>query len=74
MTINLSSPERAMSYLRSLPAATEIEIIDACRELPNVATDAIAAIVGSSAYAWANSRGRWMWTAGELVAELEDCL
>lgn len=70
--IDLTSPAKAISYLRSLPASTEVEIIDARRTLPNAETDAVAAIVGGSAFEWANSRSRWNWTAAELVAALAE--
>jgi hypothetical protein len=69
--IDLTSPEKALSYLRSLPLSQEIEIIDARHALPNAETDAVAAIVGESARSWAHNRGRYVWTARALVQALE---
>lgn len=69
--IDLTSPEKALAYLRSLAANTEIEIIDARSALPNAETDAVAAIVGESAISWAHNRGRYVWTARALVQALE---
>jgi len=69
-TIDLTSPEKAMAYLRSLPASQEIEIVNASLTLPDAANDAIAAASGLSSIAWAQSQNRYVWTARALVLAL----
>lgn len=70
-SINLTSPAAALAYLSSLPAQTILELPGAGDPRPNSpAADAVQVITDQSANAWAASRNRWEWTAGELVAEL----
>ena len=70
-TINLNSEFAALDYLRRLPASTKIEITGAYHSDPfTPAVEAICVIVGESANAWASSKNRWDWTAGELLEAL----
>jgi hypothetical protein len=71
-TIKLNSEFAALDYLRRLPASAKIEIPGACHSDPfTPAVEAIYVIVGESANAWASSKNRWDWTAGELLEALE---
>lgn len=71
MKIDLTTPEAAMSYLRSLPADQAVELPGSYNPLPNTpAADALEVISGESANAWACARSRWEWTVAELLAEL----
>jgi len=71
-TIKLNSDFAALDYLRRLPASTKIEIPGAYHSNPfTPAVEAICVIVGESANAWASSKNRWDWTAGELLEALE---
>jgi hypothetical protein len=71
-TINLNSEFAALDYLRRLPASAKIEIPGAYHSDPfTPAVEAIYVIVGESANAWASSKNRWDWTAGELLEALE---
>ena len=71
-TIKLNSDFAALDYLRRLPASTKIEIPGAYNSNPfTPAVEAIYVIVGESANAWASSKNRWDWTAGELLEALE---
>jgi len=70
-TIKLNSDFAALDYLRRLPASTKIEIPGAYHSNPfTPAVEAICVIVGESANAWASSKNRWDWTAGELLEAL----
>jgi hypothetical protein len=70
-TINLNSEFAALDYLRRLPSSTKIEIPGAYHSDPfTPAVEAICVIVGESANAWASSKNRWDWTAGELLEAL----
>jgi hypothetical protein len=69
-TIDLTSPEAALNYLRSLPAKTELSLPGHLES--NTEGDAVRAVTGcDNANNWANSHRRWDWTAEELVAQLE---
>jgi hypothetical protein len=71
-TINLNSEFAALDYLRRLPASAKIEIPGAYHsDSFTPAVEAIYVIVGESANAWASSKNRWDWTAGELLEALE---
>lgn len=70
-TIDLTTPTKALNYLKSLPADTAIEIIDGREAVTNPETDAVSAVTGETAYNWALVHRRWHWTAGELVAQIE---
>lgn len=68
MKIDLTTKNAALNYLRSLDAATEIELPGAYESKPNsAAADAVAVITDESPNAWATSMNRWEWTAGELA-------
>ena len=67
MTIDLTSAESALAYLKSLAPETEISLPG-----PHESTiegDAVQAITGLPANQWANSHRRWDWTARELIAQ-----
>lgn len=69
--IDLTTPEAALTYLRSLPGNTEISLPGAGETKPDPGPgDAVAKITGESANAWSASMNRWEWTAAELVAAL----
>lgn len=69
--IDLTTPEKALAYLKSLPPDSVIEIQDGRSALTSAETDAVSAALGQTAYNWANDRLRWEWTAGDLVAAIE---
>lgn len=70
--IKLDSGFAALDYLRRLPPSTKVEIPGANHSLPfSPAVEAISVIAGESAHAWASSKNRWDWTAGELFEALE---
>ncbi len=70
--IDLTSPAAALAYLRSLDPATEIELPGAFDPNPaDPAADAVRVITDEDPNQWAASRGKWEWTAAELIAELE---
>ncbi len=72
--IDLTSPEKALAYLRSLPLSAPIEIIDASHALPDHANDAIAAATGLSSIEWAHSQGRYVWTARALAIAVQESM
>lgn len=66
MTINLSSPESAIAYLRSLPVELQISLPGAGESTTE--GDAVHAITGENANEWAWNNGRkWDWKAGDLA-------
>ena len=70
--IDLTTKDAAMDYLRGLDSSAEVELPGAYEPRPNTpAADAVAVITGESPNAWAATRGRWEWTAGELVRVLD---
>lgn len=70
MTIDLTSAQSALAYLRSLPADQSISL-PGKGECNTIEGDAVRAITEQSANEWASNHGRWEWTAGELVAALD---
>lgn len=74
-TIDLTTPEAALAWLRSLPAALDIELPghgESARGDNDVAASAVRAITSQDANSWASDRNRWIWTAGELLAALPE--
>jgi hypothetical protein len=69
-TIDLTSAESALNYLRSLPADQMISLPGHYTE-SNTEGDAVRAITEESAHTWAGNRRQWEWTAADLVATLE---
>lgn len=67
--IDLTTAESALAYLKTIPADQEI-ILPGAGERNTTEGDAVAVITGESSNAWASSRNRWEWTAGELIAAL----
>jgi hypothetical protein len=66
--IDLTSPAKAIAYLESLPADQAISLPGSGETTTD--GDAVRAICGMSANEWANLRGQWEWTAGNLTAAL----
>jgi hypothetical protein len=69
-TIDLTSPESALNYLRNLPADQMLSLPGHYSE-SNTEGDAVRAITEESAHTWASNRRQWDWTAADLVATLE---
>jgi hypothetical protein len=69
-TIDLTSAESALNYLRSLPADQAISL-PGFGEVNTTEGDAVRAITEESANGWANAHRKWEWTAADLVATLE---
>jgi hypothetical protein len=70
ITIDLTSAESALNYLRSLPADQSISL-PGFGEASTTEGDAVRAITEESANGWANAHRQWEWTAVDLVATLE---
>ena len=71
--IDLTTKESAIAYLRGLAPNTQVVLPDRFDRNPHEpAADAVAVISDCTPYEFANLRGQWTWTAGELVKEL-DC-
>ncbi len=68
ITIDLTSADKALAYLRSLPI-NEAFSLPGYNEI-NTEGDAVRAITGNSANDFAKGCNRWEWTAGELVEAL----
>lgn len=65
--LDLTTRESCLAYLRSLgDAAVELP---SGGELTSGAADAVSHLADEHASVWARTRGRWVWTAAELVAE-----
>ena len=69
-TIDLTTPENAISYLKGLPEQV-VTIKDASTEPTDAITDAVAGVVEESAHTWANMNNQWEWTLSELIRRLE---
>lgn len=69
-TIDLTNSAAAIAYLATLPAAQQISLPGAGEATTE--GDAVTAVTGLHANEWANSRRRWDWAAGELVAALRE--
>lgn len=69
--IDPTSPTAALDYLRLLPPNQMLYLPGHYTE-SSTAGDAVRAITGESAHTWARSRHQWWWSAGELLAALED--
>jgi len=73
MKIDLTTPAAALAYLRSLPADYVIEIPDKFDPAPeSAAVTAVSVITGETAYNFAASEDRWIWTVSELIAGIEN--
>lgn len=69
-TIDLSTAESALNYLRSLPADQAISLPGHYTE-STTEGDAVSTITEESAHTWAGNRRQWEWTAADLVMALE---
>lgn len=68
--IDLTSPESAFDYLRSLPADQAITL-PGFGDASTIVGDAVRAITEEPANGWANAHRKWEWPAADLVATLE---
>lgn len=70
-TIDLTSPEAALDYLRSLNPADEVELPDTGKNESNLWGDVVRAVTESNPKDFVIQYNQWTWTVGELLATLE---
>ena len=69
MTIDLTSPKKAISYLMSLPRNKQVELPGPCES--TVAGDAVTEVTQRPANNWAIRQNQWFWYPHDLAAQLQ---